>query len=201
MSQHGSLPCFLMCSEHHPHSGPIFLLCLLTGYLAYLIVRMAGHTLVTSSQALLRIIELASVSHSKFIFSQGHSLPVSFTLAQAEGQRGSRALEGLLLAKNLPDLRVAHGLAVGKVTVAVSEVSRDTRQAQARCWRMAVTCPPLSLASPALPRAFPCCWPWCILCVLKKVAPEAQTSGVHPSCIPSDLVPRGCSSCQCWGCL
>lgn len=89
--------------------------------------------------------ELSSASHSKSISSQGHSLPcLCHIVPSREGQRGSRALEGLLLVKNFPDLRVTYSLAVRKTTVAVSELSRDPRQAQARCWRMAPICPPLS---------------------------------------------------------
>lgn len=67
---------------------------------------------------------------------------------------GSRVLEGLLLANMCPNFRAAHSLAVRKATVVISEVSRDSRQAQARYWRMATTCPFTSVTI-ALPLIFP----------------------------------------------
>lgn len=72
---------------------------------------------------------------------RGTAYLVSVTLAQAKGQRGPVGLwKCLLLAKTFHDLRVANNLVARKVTVAISEVSRDSRHAQARCWRMASTC-------------------------------------------------------------
>lgn len=103
-AQHGPLPCFLMCPQHYPYPGsgcvprsvprglpsvpraltPIFLLCLLGVYLAYLVARMTSCTSVTSPQSLLRITELSSVSPS----SQGHSLPCLCHIVPSRGSQG-----------------------------------------------------------------------------------------------------------------
>lgn len=148
-----------MCSENHPQPGsgciprglscvpraviPSSCSCLLGGYLAYLTVRMVGHTSVTSPPC------HCSQGSRNFLLSlipspppfRGTAYLVSVTLAQAKGQRRQVGLwKGILLAKTFHDLRVANSLAASKVIVAISEVSRDSRHTQVRCWRMASTC-------------------------------------------------------------
>lgn len=155
-------PYLLMSSENHPQPGsgcdprglscvpravtPSSCSCLLGGYLAYLIVRRVGHTSVTSSLSLLTMITdyLLSLIPSPPP-SGGDSLPcLCHSGPSKESEMGAVGLwKHLLLAKTFRDLRVAHSLAARKVTVAASEVGRDSCHTQARFWRMAATCVPL----------------------------------------------------------
>lgn len=140
-------PCFLMCSENHPQPGsgcvprglssvpravtPSSCSCLLGVYLAYLIVRMVGHTSVTSPDP------LHCPGSQNFLLSLIPSPPPPRGIAalsphigpsKGSGLEAIGLWKGLLLAKTFHDLRVVHNLAV---RVAISEVSRDSCHTQA----------------------------------------------------------------------